>query len=597
MQQTPRFSDFSDNVARHFGYLEVQPGPLLVWQHRPLAEQTRNTIVVLCYPMGSEYVQAHRSVQYLADSLAQAGCNVLRFDFYATGDSGGSEITQGLWEVWQQNILAVVDAAREQYPGFRICVAGIRLGATLAYLAAQKTAVDQLVLWEPIIQGRRFLREMKALSRFVEGDEAVDLGYGEFAGLILPDDTDAAINKVKLAGLPLMGTPAIMCIYRGEATSHNEFNQWLETLHPSARIECLPGYEDMIARPHDTKIPTLAIAEITRWVSDGVPMVMASIAPMRLQEKAILSSCEDFSKPVLEQGLWYDEGQRLFGVLTQPPEGPAPGSRMVVFMNSGAVHHVGPNRLYVMLARALAGVGVASLRIDCLGLGDSAKPNIAIENDSYQVGMTNYLAAAINCLRSRFSSSAVSAAGLCSGAHNSFHGAVELGQQMVSEVVMINPLTFYWKEGMTIAMLEAASNVRVEQDAVQYSASMRDPEKWKKLFAGDAALGYIIRFVLLLVLKRLRAVAKAMRDRVLGEDTPMADDLRLLRRNRISMHLVLGAAEPGLKLIQDQAERTWARSVAHGAATVKVINDVDHTFTPRRKREELMAYFCENFSQ
>ena len=38
--------------------------------------------------------------------------------------------------------------------------------------------------------------------------------------------------------------------------------------------------------------------------------------------------------------------------------------------------------------------------------------------------------------------------GMCSGAYMAFHSAAQLGNPIVVESVLINPLTFYWKEGM-----------------------------------------------------------------------------------------------------------------------------------------------------
>jgi pimeloyl-ACP methyl ester carboxylesterase len=63
----------------------------------------------------------------------------------------------------------------------------------------------------------------------------------------------------------------------------------------------------------------------------------------------------------------------LVGVLTQPAEvaGEAQARPMVVILNSGIIHRVGPNRLGVLLARALAGQGNPVLRFDLSGIGDS----------------------------------------------------------------------------------------------------------------------------------------------------------------------------------------------------------------------------------
>jgi len=47
----------------------------------------------------------------------------------------------------------------------------------------------------------------------------------------------------------------------------------------------------------------------------------------------------------------------------------------VVFLNAGLIHRVGPNRVYVRMARLLAGHGLGSVRFDLSGVGDSPAGN------------------------------------------------------------------------------------------------------------------------------------------------------------------------------------------------------------------------------
>lgn len=64
--------------------------------------------------------------------------------------------------------------------------------------------------------------------------------------------------------------------------------------------------------------------------------------------------------------------QQLVAVLTEPVAAePGVQRPMVVILNSGIIHRVGPNRLGVLLARALARQGCAVLRFDLSGVGDS----------------------------------------------------------------------------------------------------------------------------------------------------------------------------------------------------------------------------------
>jgi alpha-beta hydrolase superfamily lysophospholipase len=62
----------------------------------------------------------------------------------------------------------------------------------------------------------------------------------------------------------------------------------------------------------------------------------------------------------------------LVGIHTPPavPAAREPGT-FVVILNAGIIHRVGPNRLHVELARAIAASGYSALRFDLSGIGDS----------------------------------------------------------------------------------------------------------------------------------------------------------------------------------------------------------------------------------
>lgn len=73
-----------------------------------------------------------------------------------------------------------------------------------------------------------------------------------------------------------------------------------------------------------------------------------------------------------ERPLLFGDGDSLLGVLSEPAGGIDPSLPIVMMLNAGLIHHVGPNRLHVRLARRLAAQGVAALRVDLSGRGDSA---------------------------------------------------------------------------------------------------------------------------------------------------------------------------------------------------------------------------------
>jgi exosortase A-associated hydrolase 1 len=62
------------------------------------------------------------------------------------------------------------------------------------------------------------------------------------------------------------------------------------------------------------------------------------------------------------------DGATLFGVASVPAE---PAQIGVVIVVGGPQYRVGSHRQFVLLARALADAGIATLRFDCRGMGDS----------------------------------------------------------------------------------------------------------------------------------------------------------------------------------------------------------------------------------
>ncbi len=73
-----------------------------------------------------------------------------------------------------------------------------------------------------------------------------------------------------------------------------------------------------------------------------------------------------------EKVLRFGVDRGLSGILSEPEAtGRAEGAPGVILLNSGILHHVGPSRLYVRLARRLATDGHVTFRFDFSGIGDS----------------------------------------------------------------------------------------------------------------------------------------------------------------------------------------------------------------------------------
>lgn len=127
--------------------------------HPPRRARARPVTVVLCNPVGHEYVGAHRTIRVLAEALAESGASVLRFDYFGTGDSAGAAVDANVAQ-WLEDINAAVDEAKGTSGAERTALVGIRLGATLAAMAAaSRSDIDRIVLWEPVLSGREHVAE------------------------------------------------------------------------------------------------------------------------------------------------------------------------------------------------------------------------------------------------------------------------------------------------------------------------------------------------------------------------------------------------------------------------------------------------------
>jgi uncharacterized protein len=147
-------------------------GRLLGALHHPQRLRARTTAVLLCNPFGEESSRAHRTFRVLATQLERAGYMAMRFDYSGTGDSQG-ESADATIDAWLGDIGIAADHLRVASDAARVAIVGLRLGATLAALAAARGAVRprHLVLWDPIVDGAAYLRELAAQHRAYMRDE------------------------------------------------------------------------------------------------------------------------------------------------------------------------------------------------------------------------------------------------------------------------------------------------------------------------------------------------------------------------------------------------------------------------------------------
>jgi alpha-beta hydrolase superfamily lysophospholipase len=563
------------------------------WLHRPNAGvATASVGLVVCNPFGYEAICAHRSLRHFATAASAAGVPALRFDYDGTGDSVGSDGDPDRLASWIASIRDAADALRRLAGVEQVCLLGVRLGALLAACAALERAdVAAFVAVAPVVSGRAYMRELRALQMSLglgeppPGHTPVD-GEREAVGFRITRETHDALSKIDLAKDGISPARRILIVDRDDLPVAENWAERLRAKGDAVDLRRLPGYTEMVLDPHKAKVPEEIIAQVTAWVREAAdphpnPPPKTGEGTRKTGEgtrEAVARIAADGGPGVIETATYLDGEGSLFGILTAPENKEAsagPQSKRILLLNAGSIHHVGPNRLYVGFARRWAAMGHVILRADVSGIGDSPPRQGEPENVVYSARAMEDIRLALDALRRRAGPGPTYVMGLCSGAYNAVRAAA--AGQAIDGIVPINPLTFFWKEGMS---LDYPAH-RVVSEARRYSTSVMRLDSWKKVLRREVKLGPVAQVV---VRRGAASVARHLRDaaRTVGRPFPedLGTDLGAIAKRGARIRFVFAAGDPGEDLLREQAGSAVSRLRNRGALTVNVIDGPDHTFTP-----------------
>ena len=210
--------------------------------HTPAKGSSPRGSIVLCYPLGAEYMRAHRAFRQLTQLLSRAGFDVLRFDYSNTGDSAGSSEDASL-ERWLEDVGTAIDEMKEMTEVEGVVLIGLRLGAAVAAMAgAARNDVDRLVLWDPIVRGAPYVGALTEAAGHPAGvrnnGHAPDM-IG-VAGFPLSRGLLTELSDVNLLET-VSGLPPTDLVVSEEEDAYGELHGALRALQPSAALVVRPS--------------------------------------------------------------------------------------------------------------------------------------------------------------------------------------------------------------------------------------------------------------------------------------------------------------------------------------------------------------------
>lgn len=246
--------------------------------HPPRSAGVRETGVVLCYPMGQEYMRCHRAFRQLALILAKKGFHVLRFDYFATGDSAGDG-PEGSLEQWRDDIGTAIDELKDTAGVHQVAVVGLRIGAALAVSACRsRDDVTDLVLWDPVIDGRRYIEELltSPMAR-VDGDgEAVLSGSGDrltvgVMGFPLTPRMREGLGKIRLTEQAGPAVPKAKVLVSGEREDCRALSDRFRRDGIRSDYRCIPspGSWNIVDNNGSALIPQAIIQGVVAHLTEG----------------------------------------------------------------------------------------------------------------------------------------------------------------------------------------------------------------------------------------------------------------------------------------------------------------------------------------
>ncbi|MCD2105312.1 alpha/beta hydrolase [Rhodococcus erythropolis] len=411
--------------------------PLLGFVHVPISGTAREA-VVMCPPLGKEHIDTYRGMRLLGEKLAARGMAAFRFEYAGVGDSAGAEDDPVALTFWLESIVSAVDYVRRA-GAESVSIVGLRVGALLAASALEACGtVNSIVLWDPILTGRNYLREQRAFYAISVGeDDPTDSRVSIMGGVLAPECADQ-LSRLRITG-PFLGRPHTLLAVKSSAVESRAVAGLAATLDPEMMI--LENHDAFTSPPSFyVDIPYDHIEELAEWVAEHAPVTSHAFTPAitTTARVAVTPSGDEVFESLERVG-----PSKLFAIRTHPAGTESPGGtlapptpeRGLLFYTTAVEHRCGPGRSWVTIAREAAEHGVTSLRFDRRGVGDTGPIRADMPTAVYSRNADEDALAAVDALGADPKNLIL--AGLCSGGWTAASVALKVGARSTVLVDMI----------------------------------------------------------------------------------------------------------------------------------------------------------------
>ncbi len=531
-----------------------------------------STGVVLCSPWGFEDLVMRKSWRLLAEAIAAAGYPCLRFDYPGTGNSLGQSTAIDGVAPWIEAIHDAAEVLRLNSGVRRFVFIGQSLGAMLAAEAARsRSDVVALQLVAPVAKGRHYTRELAATATMVAERIGIKLKLAPDEGLSVVGFglSRAMVDSLKTLDLTTISDLNVRDVTIFDSADRKagaEVSEHLRRAGLAVTLERVEPYHLMVSDATEIQPLPVSHERVVAALRRAAPVLPASaVLPPRFPDALVTETFR-------EEPLRFGAADALFGVLTRPlvERSDAPA---VVMLNRGLNPHIGWRRVSVDHARALAAVGITSLRFDVAGLGESrdepGRPAKLIYSDLLLADVR----AAVDVLAQR-GHARIALSGVCSGAFIALSAAA--ADARVSEVIVFNPQRFVW---------DPSENM---EDVIRFGLrSVND-------YVGDLKRGGVLRK---LVRSRSRLVPamtflgkKVIRNGMARVPLALRSSLRSSMAARVT-HLFEQFAARGTRLSMMFTEGdpsvnelgayfgTDGRNLHHANVSIEILKGLDHNLT------------------